>query len=195
MTQSKGNLRRGFKTEAAEISRELRTELGVAWYGPLSPWRLAEHLAIQVLPMSHLSKVALRAVRLFSGAEQSSFSAVTVFDGIRRIIVNNDSHSHGRQANDVSHELSHGLLHHPPSPAIDNRGCRFWDTEIEEEAQWLGAVLLVPDEAALYIIRNKISIEVASSEYCVSKRLMTYRLQKSNARIRVERETKHRSHR
>lgn len=195
MTQSKGDLRRGFKTEAAEISRELRTELGVAWHGPLSPWRLAEHLEIQVLPMSHLSNIALRAVGLFSGAEQSSFSAVTVFDGKRRIIVNNDSHSNGRQANDVSHELSHGLLHHPPTPAIDEKGCRFWDAKVEEEAQWLGAVLLVPDEAALHIIRNKVSIEVASAEYGVSKSLMTYRLQKSNSRIRVERESKYRSRR
>lgn len=43
-----------------------------------------------------------------------------------------------------SHEASHGPPHHPPTPAIDDRGCRDWRKEIEDEADWLAGVLLIP---------------------------------------------------
>ena len=43
------------------------------------------------------------------------FSGVTVFRGPRRTIVFNDAHAPGRQANDIGHELSHGLLLHTPT--------------------------------------------------------------------------------
>ena len=84
------------------------------------------------------------------------------------MIVFNDAHTPGRQANDVGHELSHGLLHHTPTAAIDGRGCRVWDSETEEEANWLSGALLVPDEAALQIVRFGWSIPEAAAKYGVT---------------------------
>ena len=50
---------------------------------------------------------------------------MTVFDGLRRIIAYNDAHSKARQNSDLSHELSHGLLLHESTPALDmTTGCR-----------------------------------------------------------------------
>ena len=180
-------MRRGFKTEARELARDVRAQLGLTQTYPLDPWKLAEWLSIPVANLSEFEGDAAYAVEYFSDAGRSVFSAVTTFDGSRRLIVNNDSHSPGRQASNVSHELSHGLLLHPPTPALDKRGCRYWNHEIEEEANWLSGVLLTPDEAAILIVRKGISHENAASLYGVSKQMITFRVNVSGAKKRVKR--------
>src|SRR5206468_5407649 len=99
------HLRRGFKTEANDIARETRGELGLRDIEPLDPWKLAAALEIWVVPLSQFREDAPRAYRLFRLVERESFSAVTVFDGTERMIVYNDAHSRGRQASDIAHEL------------------------------------------------------------------------------------------
>ena len=54
---------------------------------------------------------------------------------VARTIVHNNGHAFVRQNSNIAHELSHGLRHHPPTPAIDNKGCRNWSQAIEDEAQ------------------------------------------------------------
>lgn len=180
-------LHRGFRKEANEIVRAARADLGLGASTPLNPWQLATHLDIPVLPMASLVDNATSAVRLFSHVSQSSFSGVTVFDGPRRLIVYNDSHTPGRQASDLSHEISHALLFHQPGPALNNVGCRFWDGGIEEEATWLGGALLVPEEATLSIVRRGVTAEFAALEYGVSPKMINYRIDVSGARTRVAR--------
>ena len=180
-------MRRGFKTEAKETARQVRGDLGLGMAAPLDPWRLAEWLEIPVFRLSDFGEDAEEAFRYFSGAGRSVFSAVTVFDGNRRWIVHNDSHSAARQASNVCHELAHGLLLHPPTPALDARGCRFWSKEIEEEANWLSGVLLVPDEAAIAVVKNGIDLAHAASLYGVSTQMMRFRINVSGARKRVQR--------
>ncbi len=136
-------LRRGFKTEANQIAREVRAELGLCLVDPLDPWALARHLAIPVVPLSHFRGAAAEAVHHFHRVDRGAFSAVTVSDGSRRLIVYNDGHSLGRRASDLAHELAHALLLHRPGPALDHRGCRRWNGEQEEEASWLAGALLI----------------------------------------------------
>ena len=140
--------RRGFKTEAAKIATEIRSELGIGPYDPLDPYALAGLLAIPILDLSSLVEEA-PGVRHLLEVEESVFSAVTVFNGPRRTIVHNDGHSRGRRNSNLCHELSHGLLQHPPTPALDDVGCRIWSQDIEDEAVWLSSCLLVTEEAAL----------------------------------------------
>ena len=180
-------LRRGFKTETSQIAREVRVELGIHKAAPLDVRRLAEHLDIPILPMTRLSDTASTAVEYFSRVDGASFSGVTVFCVSRRLIVYNDIHHPGRQASDLSHEISHALLLHPPTPAIDDKGCRFWDAEIEDEAEWLSGTLLVPEEAALYIVRRGLTIREAALEYGVTEKMMGYRIDITAARTRVAR--------
>ena len=97
-------LRRGFKTEANDIAREVRAELGLRSAAPLDPFELATHLEIPVIGMSELSGDARSAVNYFSIVDSSSFSAVTVFRGSLRVVIHNDTHSPGRQASNVCHE-------------------------------------------------------------------------------------------
>lgn len=180
-------MRRGFKTEANAIAREVRAELSLSRTSPLNVWRLAEHLEIPVRPLSSLQRAAPDAARLFLNGGQGMFSGVTVFRGPRRTVVFNDAHDPGRQSNDVAHELSHGLLLHTPTAAIDGRGCRVWDKEAEAEADWLSGALLVPEEAAIHIVRRGWSKREAAVRYGVTPKMIQYRLNVTAARTRVQR--------
>ena len=180
-------MRRGFKTEAKEIARQIRGELRLNLTDTLDPWKLADWLEIPILRLSDFEEYAEWACRYFRGPGRSVFSAVTVFDGHKRLIVHNDSHSPARQASNVCHELAHGLLLHPPTPALNDQGCRNWSREIEDEANWLSGVLLVPDEAALATVKNGLDLDKAAANYGVSLQMMQFRINVSGARRRVKR--------
>ena len=183
-------LRRGFKTEANEVAREVREELGLDAEDPLDPWKLAQHLAIPVTPLSALSSAPPQGVRHFQVIDASRFSAVTVFVGCNRVIIHNDAHVLGRQASDLGHELAHGLLLHPATPALDSTGCRNWDGTVEEEANWLGGALLVSEDAAVMLARKGTPVAEAAALYGVSEKLMDWRLNVTGARIRAQRRAK-----
>lgn len=175
----------GFKTEANDLAREVRRDLGLKLAEPLDPWRLAEYVEIPVIPLSLLHGVPLWAARELTLSDPSAFSAVTVFRGSKRVIIHNDTHSRGRQANNLCHEVSHGLLLHPPTPALDDRGCRDWDDTIEAEATWLAGALLITEEAALTIVRTALPLNLAAERYGVSRAVVQFRLNVTGARKRV----------
>ena len=180
-------MRWGFKTEANATAREVRAELSLSSTSPLDVWRLAEHLDIPVIPLSGFHEAALHAERLFLNGGQEMFSGVTVFRGSNRTIVFNDAHVVGRQASDIGHELSHGLLLHTPVAAVDGRGCRVWDRDVEAEANWLSGALLVPEEAALQIVQRGLSMPQAAAKYGVTPKMVQYRISVTGARTRVQR--------
>ncbi len=180
-------MRRGFKTEANAIAREVRGELSLSRAAPLDVWRLANHLDIQVVPLSSLHAEAPRAVQLFMNGGEGIFSGVTVFWGHQRTIVFNDAHAPGRQASDIGHELSHGLLLHTPTMAADELGCRLWKRDVEDEAAWLSGSLLVPEEVALLIVRRGWSLSEAAASYGVTESMIRFRINVTGARNRVQR--------
>lgn len=184
-------MRRGFKTEANVLAREVRDELSLSHHSPLDAWRLAKLLGIPVVPLSDCREAAPDATRFFLNGGQELFSGVTVFDGPRRMIVINDAHVRGRQASDLANEISHGLLQHAPSVALDERGCRVWDREKEAEADWLGGALLVPEEAAMRIVSLGWSDREAAARYGVTPTMIRYRLNVTGARKRVQRLRRH----
>jgi len=178
-------LRWGFKSEANAIARQIREELGLLPTAPLDPWRLAKYLAIPVVPLSSFAEDAPRALRRFAVLDRSAFSAVTVFRGLRRMIVHNDSHSRYRQGSDISHELAHGLLLHPPTPPLDQMGLRSLDRDIEDEADWLSGALLISDEAALEIVRRSWPQDEAMKRFRVSEPMLRFRINVTGARRRI----------
>ena len=180
--------RRGFKTEANTLAHEVRTELGLHSTASLDPRQLAAHLDIPLAPLSSFDVEEREAVRcLSSGQGAREFSAMTVFDGTRRLIVYNDRHAVTRQANDITHELAHALLGHVAGPALNSGGCRYVDKDLEDEASFLAGALLVTDDIALSVARSGMSDAEAAREYGVSAWLMRWRVNMSGARKRVER--------
>jgi Zn-dependent peptidase ImmA (M78 family) len=178
--------RYGFKTEANDIAREIRRELGLRPLDPLDPLALADWLEIPIIPLSEFTDTAPGVAHLLK-VEQEVFSAVTVFRGTRRTIVHNDAHLFGRQNSNLAHELSHGLLHHPPTPALDNKGCRIWNQDVEDEAQWLAGAILITEDAALSIVRRRLPSAAAAAEFQVSEKMIQFRINVTGARARVER--------
>ena len=180
-------LRRGFKSEAHAIAREVRTELGLRSADPLDPRALASHLEVPVHGISELRGTAPEAVRRFLTLDTAAFSAVTIFHGSARTIWHNDAHSLGRQASNIAHELAHALLLHEPGPVLSGDGARAWDSVAEEEAHWLGAALLVSDEAAFAVAASGGDLDAVARRYGVSRALLDFRLKVTGATLRVAR--------
>lgn len=178
---------RGFKAEAERLASEVRGELRLEQSSAFDPQVLANHLAIPVISLADLALASASSVTHFLTKAREEFSAMTVFRGSSRLIVFNPSHSRGRRANSLSHELSHVLLDHEAGPAIDKLGCRQWSANQEQEADWLGGVLLVPREVALSVLRAGLSIELAADKYGVSVKLMRWRLHHSGAAAQFKR--------
>lgn len=179
------SFQRGFKTQANQIARDVRLELGLKSWEPLDPFALAHHLEIPVDPISKYHDEVPGAVKHFSGDGRSEFSAATIFNGTKRLIIHNDAHSVGRRNSNLAHELAHGLLLHPSAPALDLNGCRNWDKTIEMEADWLAGALLITDEAALKIVRDGLSISDAANIYGVTEKMLQFRLNVTAARKRI----------
>lgn len=177
-------LRWGFKTWANKVATETRREVGLGPYERLDPRQLAAYLGIPIIALSEVRNTAPVVEHLML-VERDVFSAATIFSGVRRIIVHNDSHSPTRQSSNLSHELSHGLLGHPPTPALDDMGCRIWNQDIEDEAAWLGAALLVPECAALAIARRRWTQTEAAHRFGVSPQMIQYRLNVTGAEKRT----------
>jgi Zn-dependent peptidase ImmA (M78 family) len=170
-------LRRGFKTQANRLARDLRQELGLAPHAPLCTLTLARHLEIPVMSLADfIEELPAGVAYLRTPAGQNDFSAVTVCRGYKRLIIYNDGHSSKRQAADIAHELSHAILQHPPHRPFDANGFRHYNAELEEEANFLGPALLISEEAALHIARQNWSVEAASNHYTASEPLVRMRL-------------------
>lgn len=177
--------RRGFKAEANEYAREFREELGLRHYEPLSPWALAEHLLIPVISLSDLEEQEPDKVNHLIYADPQCFSAATVFNGSKRLIIVNEAHSEGRQASNLSHELAHGILGHPPTEPFNEIGCRNFHKELEAEADWLGPALLISEEAALSIAKLQMDFSRAARQYGCTKHVVQMRVNVTGALKRV----------
>jgi Zn-dependent peptidase ImmA (M78 family) len=186
------SLRRGFKSEANWLARNVRDEQGIAPHLPLCPWQTAELLGFPVRALSEYAKEAPEAVFYLSSTRgQRDFSAITIFDGQSRLIIHNDSHDKKRQAANIAHELAHGLLLHPPKAPFDGQGSRHYDRVIEEEANWLGPTLLVSEEAAMHIARMDLPLSRASDVYGASEDVVRMRLNVTAAYVRTGRRRAH----
>ena len=181
-------LRRGFKADATALAAEVRDELDIDPYGRMDPHELAQHLGIPVVQLSDLVATC-RAADHFLTVAPEMFSAATVFEGRRRMVVHNDAHSEPRQNSDLAHELSHGLLLHPPIPALDvATGCRNWNSTYEDEANWLASALLVTPEMALATARGRFTLREAQLRLGVSAKMLRWRMNVTGANIRADRE-------
>lgn len=183
-------LRRGFKAEAERISAEIRAELELGTLDRLDPFHLADHLGVPVFGLSELARFdggGANFVRVLQGAERDAFSAITIFRGDRRLVVHNDSHAPTRQVSNVTHEMSHCILEHPPSPLLSPEGCRYWNTRVEEEADWLAGALLIPREGALTLTKRSLPIDRIAAKYGVSEQLCRWRINETGVAIQVRR--------
>jgi hypothetical protein len=177
----------GFPAKCERIALDTRAELDLKPEERLDPHALAEHLAIPALSLDSFNDQCPEAVAQLTDHDPGAFSAATVFCGSMRVIVFNPSHSPGRHANTVAHELGHVLLEHEPEPVIDQSGQRRWSAQNEREADLLGATLLVPRDGILPVMYRGKSIEAAAEHFGVSVQLMEWRFNRTGAALQMKR--------
>lgn len=168
--------RRGFKANANRIALRVRHSMGLDALAPIDP---AEVCAWYDLKLVRLSELGCSCPTLL-GEDQSSFSAVTVPIGFMTAIVHNDSHHPYRQRSNICHELAHCFLGHQCTPPLTPAGERAHDGGVEAEANFLAGTLLIPNEAAIYIVQKGLT-SIAQGLYGVSRPMLDYRLRISGA--------------
>ncbi|CDX20103.1 putative Zn peptidase [Mesorhizobium sp. ORS 3324] len=180
--------RRGFKAEANRIALRVREGMGLRPIDPIDPAVICEHFDIKLLRLSEHDPNCP-----FLGAEQSSFSAVTVPSGWGTAILHNDAHHPYRQRSNICHELAHCFLGHKCTPPLTEKGERARDGGIEAEANFLAGALLIPNEAAIHIVHQGLTLQ-AQGIYGVSKPMLDFRLRISGANAIFERGLRFRRH-
>jgi Zn-dependent peptidase ImmA (M78 family) len=176
-------MRPGFVSEAEELALAVRSELGLEPDDRLDCEALAAAWGVPVVTLDGLQEAGARpaSIEHLTVARPSSFSAGTVVTGTSRLIVVNPVHSAGRRANSLAHELAHLLLEHEPGPALGPGGCRIWDPTMEDEADRLAGILLVPRAAAWGCTRIGLPLKVGAARFGVSVSLMRQRVHQSGA--------------
>lgn len=176
-------LRRGFPAEADRLAATIRGGLGLSVHDRLDPQALADKYRIDVAPITDLVAEGANpdSIRQVTVVNRSCFSAGTVIVDDCRLIVFNPSHSDGRLANSVAHEIAHYLLKHAPGPATGPGGCRVWDQDMEDEADRLACALLVSREAALACARAALPHCIGAARFGVSPELMLWRTNQTGA--------------
>lgn len=63
----------------------------------------------------------------------------------------------------------------------DRRGCRNWNADLEDEADFLAGALLVPAKAAWWIAKRKLPFAVAAQKYGCSQDVIRWRVNVTGA--------------
>jgi hypothetical protein len=172
---------RGFKAQANRIALRVRAQMGLSSTDPIDPAAICTHFEIKLVRLSDLDRKSPFLVN-----DKSPFSAVTVPCGLTTAIVHNDSHHPYRQRSNICHELAHCFLGHECTLPLTPSGERARDGGIEAEANFLAGALLMPNEAANYVVRSGLVVQ-AQGLYGVSRPMLEYRLRISGAQRIQER--------
>ena len=170
---------RGFKTWCENVAMGIRAEFRLAKSDPLSANEVARSLGVRILEPSDIVGLSSRDLRTLLAEESNDWSAVTIGEPGRAILIRNPSHSGGRTSSDIMHELAHLVLGHEPSKVVFSEdlviALRSYDQTQEDEASWLSGCLLLPRPALLAIARSGMGDADACKTYDVSNQLLSYR--------------------
>lgn len=170
-------LKRGFKAHAERIALKARSDMGLQPHHGLHAKEYAAFLGIKFMPVPHAvkDKDHLAVLNRLDG-----WSAFSIMVGPARYIVNNETHSDGRQETDIMHEISHHLCGHQPSHAVPLREgasgqCRSYFKEIEGEADWMAGCLKVPKAGLVWAIQNGMTNDEMVLHFRSNLKMVTFR--------------------
>lgn len=151
--------------------------MGLRVVDPLPARDLASELDVFVMPPGNLPGAPEEMVETLASRD-SGWSAATILECERPLILYNPCHSEARQESDLMHELSHLIEGHEPS-GFDTLGGRLlsrsYDEEQEDEAAWLGGCLQLPRPAIFRAAKRGWSNEEIAERYTASVQMVRYR--------------------
>jgi len=176
-------VRRGFKAQCEQISKRYRKELGLTLQEAL-PYRVfADHMGIRIWRPDEVPDLTAKSVQQLTVHDESDWSAVTIQDFGKTVIVVNSTHSEKRLANDVIHEISHIILDHQKARLEVNDAGDLWlkayRSEQEDEADWLAAALLLPRDGLMACYRTIQSFGELADIFDVSADLVRMRVNRT----------------
>jgi Zn-dependent peptidase ImmA (M78 family) len=173
-------VRKGFKAWCERTAGQYRKPFGIEATAPLCAWNLATHLGVVVKTPQQIPDLSPEVIDFLLGEKDSSWSAATISHNAKEWVILNSSHPPGRQSNDLMHELSHIICGHEPARLdVSDDGLLVllsYNADQEEEADLLGATLLLPREALLHIAKLKLGLDEVKNDYNVSKDLFNMRM-------------------
>jgi len=173
--------RYGFKAEAERYAEEFRSDLGIQPHGALCPRALADHLGIPVFGIKNNERLPKEIKDHWAHHLKSPFSGLIIADGSYKEVHHNDYNHPRRQNSDLAHELAHIILGHDTDVPLKENGERAYHREVEEEAKWLGATLLLPKKATVFMVLNDFTRAKVEEIYEVSWQLYRYRVRVTDA--------------
>lgn len=175
-------LKRGFKAEAERTAGFYRKLLELKEHDPLPARMLADKLEIKLLTPQDIPGIDddLLDKLLIDGKDL--WSAAIYRREEKQYIIHNPTHSPFRQESDLMHEIAHAICNHELNDlqtAI--MGCiiplRKYDQDQEDEAEWLGASMQLPQKALFHHFKIKRMNEAAiSRHFNASEQMVRYRL-------------------
>ena len=184
-------LERGFKAWAERTAVAVRRELDLAPVDPLDPRQLAERLGVLLVNPRDFPDLPRDIVAQLLVRDATGWSAATLLVLDNPMVIYNPTHSPGRQASNIVHELAHIMLKHEPAKVIfsqdEQMATRTFDKRQEDEANWLGWTLLLPRDALVAARRRRMARTKIAQEYGVSTNLVRYRLQVTGVDAQMKR--------
>lgn len=181
-------MRRGFKAEAERRAEAARASLGLRALDKLDPWIYAESLGAFVLGADELDLPPQHAAQLLQ-RDPDSWSGMTLAEDGLLMIILNSSQSRRRQASTLMHELAHSILDHTPANVqVSPSGLVLlsdYSDEQEEEADWLGGALLLPQNALYHHRSAGKSIPEIAHHFGVSDDLCHWRCRMTGVEKRL----------
>jgi len=186
-------MRYGFKAQAERIALGARKELGLKPSSPLDPWIYANHLKVLVLDLNEIEIPPQSRKRLLHDDYQS-WSGMTIRMDLATAIVINPSHSRGRQASTLAHELAHVILKHAPAQVtVSSTGLLLlsdYSDNDEEEADWLAAAVLLPRDILFEKRQHGKTTPQIAAEMGVSLELCEWRIRMTGVDLQIKRSSK-----
>jgi len=189
--------RRGFKTSSEETALKIRRKLGLAPHAPVDPAAIAQLLAIPVLLLKELSELPDEVRHRLMQDHSDAWSAITVSEGNKHLIVLNPTHAPTRTNSSLAHEIAHVILSHEPSMMFvtpkSGVTLRTYNKEQEDEANWLAGCMLLPRDALVHIRRRGLTDDEITADYGVSPAMFRFRINATGVDVQASRAWKYRS--
>lgn len=181
-------MRRGFKADSERRSAAARLALGLSATAKLCPWDYADELGVLVYDANDLDLPAKDARQLLV-TDPESWDGLTLLEDGVHLIVLNPTRPQTRRAATLMHELAHICLQHVPAEiSVSPSGLVLvsdYSAEQEEEADWLGATLLLPEAALIQYRSQGMSPEAIAQIFGVSAQLCHWRCRMTGVEKRL----------
>lgn len=175
----KPRLGRGFKTDAENISHNIRSRMQLASHERLRAKHLAKCLGIRLLKPVDLSWTDQAQFEEHFSLLRKHWSAFLLPEaGHKRIIVSNPASVPERQESDLFHEIAHVICDHKPKPInlVGEMAMRCFDDEDEKQAEFLGYALHLSKDALFHSLKQGFAQPKICETYRASQELVRHRI-------------------